>query len=86
MQRCGYPLLKNHLLYNLGYLLEVFSLSKYRKLTVMFCLIGAASMMFGQAGKTSFTYALLIGYFSGLAFSILAFLTAIKAYVEEKKQ
>jgi len=59
-------------------------MGKYQKWTVAFCLLSAASIMFGQAGKTSFTYAPLLGFFSGVAFTILAFIMAIKAYAERK--
>jgi len=43
-------------------------------------------MMFGQAGKTTFTYAPLVGFFSGFAFIIFAFFTALKAYAVRKNQ
>jgi len=61
-------------------------LGKHQKLTVIFCLLSATSGLFGQAAKTTFTYAPLVGYFSGFVFIIFAFFMALKAFAVEKKR
>ncbi|MGI5880965.1 MAG: hypothetical protein ACOX6L_10290 [Syntrophomonadaceae bacterium] len=55
-------------------------MSKYQKWTVIFCLLMSASLIFGQAAKTVFTFAPLTGWVLGAIFCILAIITAIKAY------
>lgn len=50
----------------------------------MFILLSAASLMFGQISKTSFTNAPVVGFLLGFAFSIFATFTALKAYAVRK--
>ena len=58
-------------------------MSKHQKLVVVFCLLTATSILLGQATKTSFPYALLVAYFIGFVFIILAIINVGKAYDEK---
>ncbi|MFZ2538956.1 MAG: hypothetical protein WAX04_08645 [Oscillospiraceae bacterium] len=57
-------------------------MSKYRKWIVAFCLLSSASMMFGLAAKTTFTYAPLAGWFLSGTFIIIAIIMWFKAIQE----
>ncbi|MEN6460921.1 MAG: hypothetical protein ABFC94_06070 [Syntrophomonas sp.] len=59
-------------------------MNKPQKLTVLFCLLTSASVMFGQAAKTSSFYASSVAYLAGLVFIILAAINAVKAYDEKE--
>lgn len=63
-----------------GYQERSFELSRYQKWTVCFCLLTASAISAAQAFKETIYYAPLIGWASGLLFSILALVMAIKAY------
>lgn len=47
-------------------------MNKYRKWTVIFCLLTSVSVIFGQVAKSSITYAPLAGWLLGTIFIILA--------------
>jgi hypothetical protein len=47
-------------------------------------MLSAASMMLGQVVKASFTYAPMVGFFSGGVFIILGLYTAFQTYAENK--
>ncbi len=55
-------------------------MSRYQKWTVTFLILTSVSLIFGQAAKTTFTYAPLAGWGTGLIFLILSAVMAVKAY------
>ncbi len=54
-------------------------MSKCQKWAAIFSFLSALSFTFGQA-TTSFTYAPLAGYFTGMLFVFLAAINAAKAF------
>jgi len=50
-----------------------------KKLIVLLCLLGSASLSFGIAGKNIINYAPLIGWSLGTALFLVAFIFAIKS-------
>lgn len=55
-------------------------MSKYQKWAVAFSLLTASAIQFGMFFKGSLEYAPLIGWMSGLLFSLLACIMGFKAY------